>query len=146
MKPEELRTLIRRFLDEVLNAHDSRALKRFCTPDFTYNMPGQRFPAKGPEGYGQFLQGYFTAFPDMRFSFDDIIVEGNRVAVRWSAFGTHKGNLGNIPPTGKHVTTSAMHFSRWNEAGMAVEAWQIGDAMGLLQQLGVIPTPSHVTA
>ena len=69
---------------------------------------------------------------------EDIIVEENKVVARWTARGTHAGALMNIPPTGKQVTLKGIDILR-NEDGKIVERWGEFDALGMLQQLGVIP-------
>ncbi len=75
----------------------------------------------------------------------DMTAEGDRVAVRWTARGTQTGEMMEIPATGKPTTVTGMFFNRL-AAGKIVEGWGNFDALGMLQQLGVIPTPEHVGA
>ena len=82
------------------------------------------------------------AFPDTQFTVDERIVDGNRIAVRWMMRGTHQGEFQGIPPTGKAVTVTGIAIHRF--AGNQIqESWDCYDALGLLQQLGVIPTPEQ---
>ena len=82
---------------------------------------------------------YITAFPDLQFTIEDMIAEGDTVVVRYTTRGTHQGNLWGIPPTGKQVSGTGMFIDR-PVNGKAVEQWINGDDLGLLQQLGVIPS------
>ena len=83
----------------------------------------------------------FTAFPDLHFTIEDMIAEGDTVVVRYTTRGTHHGNFRGIPSTGKQVSGTAMFIDRLVN-GKAVEQWSNGDDLGLLQQLGVIPPSS----
>lgn len=79
-----------------------------------------------------------AAFPDGQYSMDDMIAEGDKVVLRWTFRGTHKGELMGIPATGKQVTMAGIsiyHFAN----GMLEEIWEHYDRFGFLQQLGVIP-------
>ncbi len=79
-----------------------------------------------------------SAFPDLRVKNEDVIVEEDKVAVRWTARGTHNGQLMNIPPTGKQVTLKGIDILRIDN-GRIAERWGEFDALGMLSQLGVIP-------
>ena len=91
----------------------------------------------GNEGYRQFVTMYIEAFPDVRFTVDDIIAEGDKVVTRWTATGSHKGDLPDIPATGTLVTVTGINIHRISD-GKIVEEWGNWDALGLMQQLGVI--------
>jgi predicted ester cyclase len=94
---------------------------------------------QGLEAYKQLLSVYVTAFPDLQFTIEDMIAEGDTVVVRYTTRGTHQGNFRGIPPTGKQVSGTGMFIDRLVN-GKAVEQWFNGDDLGLLQQLGVIPS------
>jgi predicted ester cyclase len=79
-----------------------------------------------------------NAFPDMHLYVEDAVAEGNKLVTRWSAHGTHKGDLMGIPPTGKEVSIAGIAIDRF-ENGQSVEHWEIIDQLSLMQQLGVIP-------
>jgi predicted ester cyclase len=87
---------------------------------------------------------YLTAFPDLHFTIEDIIAEGDTVVVRQTARGTHQGDLMGIPPTGKQVSGTGITITRVVN-GKAVEDWFNGDDLGLLQQLGVVPVPGQAS-
>lgn len=93
----------------------------------------------GPEGSKMFVTVYRKAFPDIRFTIDEQIAEGDKVVTRWTGFGTHKGELADIPPTGKSATVTGIGVDRIVN-GKIVESWGVFDQFGMLQQLGVIPS------
>ena len=82
---------------------------------------------------------FFSAFPDLHSTIDQLIAEGDIVAGRMTTTGTHRGEFMGIPPTGKRVTFSEIHIVRIAD-GKAVEHWGNSDDLGMMQQLGVIPT------
>ncbi|HEY3070527.1 MAG TPA: ester cyclase [Gaiellaceae bacterium] len=92
----------------------------------------------GREGVKALAQGYKMAFPDLVLTVEDQIAEGDKVATRWTARGTHQGELMGIPPTGKEARVTGTTIDRI-EDGQIVETWTNWDQVSLLQQLGVIP-------
>ena len=87
----------------------------------------------------QFIVGLSKAFPDLHFQIEDIVAEGDKVAYRLTVSGTHKGEFQGIPPTNKYVSFSSTGISNVVD-GNATEDWVEADIMGLMQQLGVIPS------
>jgi hypothetical protein len=81
------------------------------------------------------------AFPDFRFELEDLIAEGDEVAVRLSVSGTHRGEMMGMAPTGKGVTASGIEVFRFQN-GKIAEHWAAFDALGMLRQIGVIPVPT----
>ena len=81
----------------------------------------------------------FAAFPDLHETVEDIFAEGDKVVTRFTMRGTHQGELMGIPPTGKQVTMTGMTIHRI-VSGKIVEDWVVADFLGMMQQLGTIPT------
>ena len=79
-----------------------------------------------------------NAFPDIHTTFEDAVAEGDKVAYRWKASGMHEGGLMGIPPTGNRMTITGTAMARIS-GGRIEEGWQNFDALGMMQQLGVIP-------
>jgi steroid delta-isomerase-like uncharacterized protein len=94
---------------------------------------------KGPSGFGRNLEGLKGGFPDIHFTVEDLVAEGDRVAVRWSWTGTQTGQFREIPPSHKRVSDTGMAFYRMRE-GKIFRARVETDRLGVLQQLGVAPT------
>jgi steroid delta-isomerase-like uncharacterized protein len=90
------------------------------------------------EALKQFVASVYAAFPDIRFTIQDQVAEGDKLVTRWSCTATHQGEFMGLAPTGKQVATSGMTISRIVE-GKFVEVRQESDTLGLLQQLGAVP-------
>jgi len=137
MSTEENKAIARRFFEEVLNQRNVALIDELCSPNYVDHTPNG--PVHGTEAYKQYLMMYLTAFPDSHYTIEDQIAEGDKVMTRWSARGTHQGPLMGTPPTGKQSTVTGMSIGR-SEGGKIVEAWTEFDTLGMLQQLGVIPS------
>ena len=136
---EENKALIRRFFEEVWNEQNLDAIDELVAADqVDHSLPPGLPP--GREGAKAFVGMYLSAFPDTRMTIEDIVAEGDRVVTRWSATGTHTGELMGIPATGKQVTVTGLDINRYS-GGKSVEHWGQFDQMGMMQQLGVVPAP-----
>jgi steroid delta-isomerase-like uncharacterized protein len=110
-------------------------------PDHVYYNPDTPEGIRGPEGMKQFVVGTFRgAFPDLQGTVEDQIAEGDKVVIRWTARGTHQGELQGIPPTGKGVKVAGMVISRSAEGKLA-ESWEVFDTLGMMRQLGLVVIP-----
>ena len=136
MSTEENKALMRRFWEGVFNQKNLEVIDEVCTADMAYHGPTG--PIQGREAFKQFIAMYLNAFPDFHITIEDMVAEGDRVAVRQTTTATHQGELMGIPPTGKRISISGIHITRVVE-GKGVEDWGSDDMLGLLQQLGVIP-------
>jgi steroid delta-isomerase-like uncharacterized protein len=85
---------------------------------------------------------FLSGLPDLATTVEDTIAEGDKVAARWTARGTHNGELMGIPPTGKKVAMTAISIHRIVD-GKIAESWINFDALGMMQQLGVAPAPEQ---
>jgi len=102
-----------------------------------YALPGEA-QKPGREGYREAQINVTNAFPDIKFTIEDMIAEGDKVAVRLTFSGTHRGEFLGIKPTGKRITVP--EISIWRiVSGKFVEEWGFSDRVGAFQQLGVIP-------
>ena len=141
MSTADNKALIQKWVDKVLNTRDvseQSPAYQLVAADFVGHFPGQP-PIEGLEAYRQFGSAYFGAFPDLQITPEDLIAEGDKVTMRYGWRGTHKGELMGIPATGKLVTTSGISILRVAN-GKIAEQWDNFDNLGMLQQLGVIPT------
>ena len=94
--------------------------------------------AKGPAGFKGVILGLKTAFPDIHYTVDDVLAEGDRVAIRWHWTGTHKAPFRVIPATGKSVSNPGMAIFRLHD-GKVVSAALETDRLGFLEQIGAVP-------
>lgn len=140
MATEDLKTKIRRAWDEAFHKGNVNALDEIVAPELVNHQPPGP-DTKGLTAYKQMVTDLRKAFSDIKFTFDEIIVEGEVNATRWTFQGTHVGQLAAmapIPPTGKRVTMTGIAFVH-TVNGKAVELWQYIDMPGFMQQLGVSP-------
>ncbi len=93
----------------------------------------------------QFFSSLHAAFPDLRMDAEDVIAEGDKVVQRWTATGTHDGDLMGIAPTGNRVEFTGMEISRIS-GGKVAEMREGYDAMGMMQQMGAIPSAEEQQA
>ena len=121
----------RQFIDRILNGRDLSVVPQYVTPD----MVDHRYPNQdGAAGTQKFLGYVFQAFPDVHFKPEDIIAEGDRVVVRFSITGTHKGEFQGVKPTGRRVQWSGINIGRFVD-GKVAELWGEADMLGLMRQL-----------
>ena len=141
MLSETNKTVSRRFFEEAFGKGNLNVLDEIIAPDHVNNGPAAlpELPT-GPDGAKKLVTVYRNAFPDIRFTIEDQIAEGDQVMTRWTADGTHQGELLGIPATGKTSTVTGIAVDRIAN-GKIAESWGIFDQFGMLQQLGVIPTP-----
>lgn len=127
-----------RFTEDLWDQGNLNVVDELLTANFVDHDPVQE-QASGPEGYKQMVGAFRTAFPDLRVRNEDVIEAGNKLVARWTAHGTHTGQLMQIPPTGKKVSLKGIDIFRI-ENDKIVERWGEFDALGMLSQLGVIPS------
>lgn len=142
MTTEENKALVRRWFEEVVSQGNlALADELLGGPDYIIHFPGSPEPIDR-EGHKQLVTMFRTGFPDWREVVEDMIAEGDKVVTRVTGYGTHEGEFQGIPPTGKKVTVAGLGIDRV-AAGKIVEKWAAFDALGMMQQLGVIPTPEQ---
>jgi steroid delta-isomerase-like uncharacterized protein len=138
---EQNKAIVRRFWEEIFNGRKFTLIDELFTTDWVYHgVAGQK--VYGPEGLKQFLTAYHNAFPDIQVKIENLIAEGDKVVSHVTSRGTHKGELMGIAPTGKQITVPVICISRF-VGDKIVEDWEIIDLFGMLQQLGVIPSPGE---
>ena len=136
MSVEENKALVRRAHEEG-NKGNMPVYYELHGGNLVFHQPdGQEL---GLEAFKQLFTAMSTAFPDLHITVEDVIAEGDKVVARYTWTGTHKGELGGIPPTGRQVTVHGTEVLRI-VGGKLVEAWDEVDYLGLMQQLGVLPS------
>lgn len=139
MSAEQNRELIRRFYDEGWTQNDLGVYDELVTEDFVDHQAVPGLPP-GREGFRALNVMFRAAFPDLRVDVDNVVAEDDKVGCRWRSTGTHHGELFGIPPTGNKVDVTATVFYRV-EDGRLAEGWISRDDVGLMRQLGVMPSP-----
>ncbi len=136
MSVERNKALVRRLV-EAWNTRNWAVFDEVMAPDYVdhYALPGLK---PGREAYKEAQISTTNAFPDFQFTIEDMIAEGDKVVVRLTFSGTHRGEFAGIAPTGKRVTYTHIRILRVVR-GKFVEDWGFSDRLGALQQLGAFP-------
>jgi steroid delta-isomerase-like uncharacterized protein len=127
----------RRLNEEAFNQGKIDVIEELVAPTCVNHDPATG-DTKGPEGTRELIEGYRSAFPDLKITIEEQIAEGDLVASRWTGTGTHKGELLGIAATGKETTVTGITIEKVKD-GKIVESWTNWDTLGLMRQLGVIP-------
>ncbi len=137
---EENKAVVRRDLEELWThtGNIEAADEIFASNFVAHDTGGDEI--HGPEGMKQWATMFRSAFPDLQATIEDQIAEGDKVATRYTLSGTHQGELMGIAPTGNQVEIKCHDLDRI-EGGKMAESWTHSDVLGLMQQLGTIPTP-----
>ena len=135
---DQYKTAAQNLIEKGFNQKDPSAFEAYFSPSLTDHALPPGLP-EGLEGRRLFYSAFLSAFSDLQVQIEDVFSEGDKLVTRWSAQGTHDGELMGIPPTARKVSTSGIAIDRF-ENGQSVEHWEVFDQVGLMQQLGVIPS------
>ena len=132
-------TIVRNFIDEVLNQGKIDQSGKYFWDDMVEQVP---LPGQGPglAGLKEVLRGFGAAFPDMHWSIEEQIEQGEKVLTRFEWTGTHRGTFLGVPGTGRPVRVWGMVLDRL-ENGKIKDTRIIMDTLGMMVQLGVVPPP-----
>ena len=136
MATENNKQLMNRFV-EFINTASEELAGELISLDAIFYVPGQPEPMRGPGGYLAIIGMMRSGFPDIQWTLEDCVAEGEKVAARFIMRGTHQGIFFGVPPTGKSIKVQAMNFYRFSN-GQIVEEYGQPDMLGLLQQIGAI--------
>lgn len=142
---EENKQIARRAIEEIYNAGKLEVVDELLAPECVSYDVAMPEPLRGRDALKQQAQGYRSAFPDLRLTIDQQIAEGDSVCTRWTARGTHRGELFGIAATNREATTTGITIDKLRD-GRIVESRTNWDALGLMQQLGAISMPSPAEA
>jgi len=123
---------------EFINTASEKLAAELISPNAVFHVPGRREPLQGPTGYLEIIGVMRSGFPDIQWTLEEMIAEGEKVAARFTMRGTHQGTFSGVPATGKKIEVSAMNFYRLS-GGQFVEERGQPDLLGLLQQIGAVP-------
>ena len=133
MSVEKNKAIIRRYIDEVYNRGDDAVIDELTAPEFVFYVHA-KLGHKGPQGMKDAIAAWFRGFPDMHNGIEDIVAEGEKVALRLSFEGTHTGPMFGHAPTGKRVTTTENVIFRVVD-GRVTELWEEWDQTGFMKQI-----------
>jgi steroid delta-isomerase-like uncharacterized protein len=145
MSTEQNKATVRAWVEAAWNQGNLSMADGLYAADYVYHDPASPTEVRGVEGIKGLVTMYRTAMPDLRFTIEDMIAEGDKVVWRWTVRGTHRGPLMGIPATGRSGTVTGIIITRFAN-GKWQEDYNNWDTLGMLQQFGVIPTPEPATA
>ena len=137
MSTEQNKSIVRRWVEEGWNKGNLEVVDQVYAPTYVQHEPAPE-TVNSSETLKQYVGTYLTAFPDLNLSIDDLVAEGDKVVWRFTSTGTQTGPFMGMPATGKTGNITGLVMFRL-ENSRIVEGWVNIDALGLLQQLGVIP-------
>jgi predicted ester cyclase len=142
MTTEANKASARRFIDEVVNRGNVALIDELASPNYVDHTarPGVPPTAEGQKALITMLRG---AFPDLHYTIDDAVAEGDRLVQRVTAHGTMEGDFQGMPASGKEATWSEIHIVRFDADGKAIEHWGVVDQLGMLAQLGFAQAPGQ---
>ncbi len=138
---EENKAVLRRFYDEFFNPGNPNVADEIIAPDCPLYF-GSMFMGTGPEAFKQTRTMMYGGFPDLHLTIEEIVAEGEKVAERLSARGTHEGECMNVAPTGKRAEWQGQAIFHISE-GKVLECRGMPEMLDLMQQIGAVPAPEQ---
>lgn len=135
-----------RFIIEVLSEGQKEVVDEIFAPDAVVHSMDSFTPnleITGPTAVKQIVDLYRSSFNDLQVTIDDSLVDGDKVIIRWTARGTHTGDLPNLPASQIFITMSGIDISLF-KAGKIIDLWHTADTLGMMKQLGAIPESSPI--
>jgi steroid delta-isomerase-like uncharacterized protein len=143
MTSEQTEAVAHRWHLEVVQEGNTGLADQILTPDVLIHVNGQE--SRGVDAAKQLATALKTAFPDIRITHDEVIVSGDRVAIRWTSDQTHGGDYFGVPASGKRIHIEGLDLFHIRDGKIAA-MWIEFDNLGVLQQMGAAPQPQHVGA
>jgi steroid delta-isomerase-like uncharacterized protein len=138
MTAHDNKLVMQRFV-EFINTASEMLATELIAQNAVFHVPGRPDPMRGPPGYLAVIGMMRGGFPDIQWTLEEMVAEGDTVAARFTMRGTHRGPFFGVPPTGKPIVVQAMNFYRFAGGQIVGEHGQ-PDLLGLLQQIGAVPT------
>lgn len=145
MSIESNKKISARIFNEMWNGKRPELAKELFTTDAAFVDPHIPIPAKGIEGHAAYLQLFMKAIPDLHFTIEEQVAEGNAVVTRLTSTGTHKGELLGVAPTNKKAKLPAIVIHRFRNDKVA-ETFVMWDALGFLKEVGALEALKHAHA
>ena len=142
MGTQENKAIARRFMDDVVNRGNLAVIDELTGPNFVEHSAPPGVPAT-IEGLKAFLTMFRAAFPDLHYTINDEIAEGDKVVQYVTAHGTMRGDFQGMPASGKEASWTEIHITSFDANGKAVEHWGVVDQLGMMVQLGFAQAPGQ---
>jgi predicted ester cyclase len=133
----------RRFFDEIFSQGDFDLVDELFAPEYVGHPSGPEAIVRGPDGVKEYVGRLREGVPDLTMTVEDQVVDQDKVATRWTARGTHAGELMQMEPTGRTAIVTGITIQRFEATGRIVEGWTNWDMLGMVQQFGIVPQPAE---
>ena|SRR5437879_6876083 len=140
--PFDNKAIILGLYEEVWNERKLEVVREIISPSHALHAPNISGSSIGPEAYKNQVVRFLAGYPDLRFTVEDTVVEKDKVVACWTLSGTHKGDFMGIPATNRKVSVDGMTIHHVAD-GKIMDSYSNWDALGMMQQLGVIPVPGQ---
>ena len=138
--PTDHKAIVRRLYEDVWNKRKLELVSDLISPSHALHDNNSAGSSVGPEAYRAQIAIFLAAFPDLRFTVEDIVAEKDKVVASWTISGTHKGDLWGVRPTNKKVSMDGVTIHHLAN-GKIIDSYITSDALGLMRQLGAVPAP-----
>ena len=138
MSDERVRAIMARYYEEIWNQGRLEVCDELIAPDYVnHSAPLPGLPP-GPGGLRQIVAAVRRAFPDLQYTIEDLVLGGDKAALRVTMRGTHRGEFLGTAPTGRKVEVPELQIEHLRD-GQSVAHWHLIDELGLRRQLGLLP-------
>ena len=136
------KAIIRRFYEELWDERNLEIIDQMVAPSHALQVPSHSGSAMGPAAYKSQIQMYRQGFPDLEFTIEDLIGEGEKVVCCWTMSGTHQGEFMGVPATGKRMSVDGVTIHNVTN-GKIMDSYVSLNLWDMMQQLGTIPASGH---
>jgi steroid delta-isomerase-like uncharacterized protein len=141
---EENKEKARRLMEEAFGQGKTEVIDEVLHSDFVcYDPNSESGEIRGVDTIKGEIEYFRSAVPDLTYTVEDQVAEGDKVVSRWKASGTHQGEFFGVPGSGNRIEMSGIQIDRFAESGKMVEEWPEYDLLGAMKQIGAIPEPQQ---
>jgi steroid delta-isomerase-like uncharacterized protein len=141
---EENKEKMRRFLEEAFGQGKTEVVDELLHSDFVcYDPNSESGEIRGADTIKGEIEYFHSAVPDLTYTVEDQVAEGDKVVSRYTVSGTHQAEFFGIPGSGKRIEMTGINIDRFDESGKLVEEWPEYDLLGAMRQMGAIPQTGH---
>jgi steroid delta-isomerase-like uncharacterized protein len=141
---EENKEKMRRFLEEAFGQGKTEVVDELLHSDFVcYDPNSETGEIRGADTIKGEIEYFHSAVPDLTYTVEDQVAEGDKVVSRYTVSGTHQGEFFGVPGTGNRIEMTGINIDRFDESGKLIEEWPEYDLLGAMKQIGAIPEPQE---
>ena len=141
---EENKAKVRRFLEEGFGQGKTELVDEVLHSDFVcYDPNSESGEIRGADTIKGEIEYFRNAVPDLTYTVEDQLAEGDKVVSRYTVSGTHQGEFFGVPGSGKRIEMSGIQIDRFDESGNLIEEWPEYDLLGAMRQIGAVSEPGQ---